>query len=73
MEYPTRDILEYIVALVAEFAKAHGLSDTQAFRYLSVHGAVDFVEQNYGVMHTLDFPAAVESVAKYCRRTGGKL
>lgn len=73
MEYPTRGLLEYIVALVAEFAKAHGLSDTLAFRDLGVHGAIDFVELNYGVMHTLDFPEAVESVAEYCRRTGGKL
>lgn len=32
-----------------------------------------FIEQHYGIMHTLDFNEAVESVALYCRKTGGLL
>ena len=34
---------------------------------------VAFVEQHYGIMHTLDFDEAVDSVAAYCRKNGGKL
>ena len=31
------------------------------------------MEQHYGIMHTLDFDEAVDSVAAYCRKNGGKL
>ena len=73
MEYNIRDIIEYIIALVNEFAKRFGLSEKQAYRYIRVHKGVAFIEQNYGIMHTLDFNEAVDSVVLYCRKAGGKL
>lgn len=73
MSYNLRDIFEYIIALVNEFAKRFGLSDKQAFNYIQNHEGVTFIEQNYGIIHTLDFKEAVESVANYCRRSGGML
>lgn len=73
MKYDIRDIFEYIIALVSEFAKKYGLSDRQAYNYIRVHKGVAFIEQNYGIMHTLAFDEAVDSVATYCRRSGGKL
>lgn len=73
MRYNTRDIIEYTIALVNEFAKKFGLSDKQAYRYIRIHKGVAFIEQNYGIIHTLDFNEAVESIALYCRRAGGKL
>ncbi len=73
MRYNTRDIIEYIIALVNEFARKFGLSDKQAYHYIRVHKGVAFIEQNYGIIHTLDFNEAVESIALYCRRAGGKL
>lgn len=73
MKYNIRDRFEYIIALVNEFAKRFGLSDKQAYNYIKRHKGVDFIEKNYGIIHTLDFNEAVESVAAYCRRSGGKL
>lgn len=73
MKYNVRDILEYIVVLVNEFAKRFNLTDTQAYRYIRNHKGVGFIEENYGIIHTLDFDEAVNSVALYCRRAGGKL
>ena len=73
MRYNIRDIIEYIIALVNEFAKRFGLTDIQAYRYIRMHKGVAFLEQNYGIIHTLDFSEAVDSVALYCRRNGGKL
>lgn len=70
MNYNIRDIIEYIIALVNEFAKRFGLSEKQAYRYIRVHKGVSFIEQNYGIIHTLDFNEAVESVALYCRKAG---
>lgn len=73
MSYSVRDIFEYIIALVNEFAKRFDLSDKQAFNYIHNHKGVAFIETNYGIIHTLDFREAVDSVATYCRQTGGEL
>lgn len=73
MKYNIRDIIEYIIALVNEFAKRFGLSEKQAYRYIRAHKGIAFIEQNYGIIHTLDFNEAVDSVALYCRKTGGEL
>ena len=63
MKYNIRDRFEYIIALVNEFAKRFGLSDKQAYNYIKFHKGVDFIEKNYGIIHTLDFNEAIESVA----------
>ncbi len=73
MKYESRDIMEYIIALVSEFAKKFDLSNRQAFNYIRNHQGISFIEQNYGIIHTLDFKEAVDSVAIYCRKTGGLL
>ena len=73
MKYNIRDIIEYIIALVNEFAKRFGLSEKQAYRYIRAHKGIAFIEQNYGIIHTLYFNEAVDSVALYCRKTGGEL
>ena len=73
MRYNVRDIIEYIIAIVDEFSKRFGLSEKQAYSYINAHKGIAFIEQHYGIMHTLDFNEAVESVALYCRKTGGLL
>lgn len=73
MRYNVRDIIEYVIALVDEFSKRFGLSEKQAYCYINAHKGIAFIEQHYGIMHTLDFNEAVESVALYCRKTGGLL
>ncbi len=73
MYYNIRDIFEYIIALVNEFATKFGLTDKQAYNYIRRHQGILFIEKNYGIIHTLDFKEAVDSVATYCRRYGGEL
>lgn len=73
MTYKVQDIIEYIVAVVSEFATRFNLTDRQAYRYLSFHKGISFMEENYGIIHTLDFDEAVDSVAMFCRRSGGEL
>lgn len=73
MKYNIRDILEYIIALVNEFAKKFSLTEKQAYRYIRMYKGVAFIEQNYGIIQTLDFNEAVDSIALYCRRNGGRL
>lgn len=69
----THDIVEYIVALVNEFANRHNLMERQAFRYMDFHGGITFIQDHYGIIHTLGFDEAVESVTLFCRRSGGNI
>lgn len=68
-----KDIIEYIVAIVSEFALKYNLTETRAYRYIDFHKGIAFLEENYDIIHTLSFDEAVDSVAMYCRQTGGKL
>ena len=71
--YKAKDILEYIIALVNEFAKRFCITDTQAYRYIKFHKGIGFIEENYKIIHTLDFSEAVDSVVLFCRKKGGSL
>ena len=73
MKYSKRDIIEYIIALVNEFARRYGLTEKQAYRYIRVHKGIAFIEDHYGIMHTLGFEDTVDGVVLYCRRSGGAL
>lgn len=72
-KYKVRDIIEYIVAVVNEFATRYSLTERQAYRYINFHDGISFIEENYGIIHTLSFNEAVESVALFCKNRGGKL
>lgn len=73
MKSNVRDIIEYIIAVINGFSKRYGLSEKQAYLYIRAHKGVGFIEENYNIIHTLDFNEAIESVALYCRRTGGTI
>ena len=73
MSKSTLDIIDYIVALITEFAKAHGITSQQAYKYLQEFKGLDFVEEFYDVEHTLSFDDAVEDLSFYCKRMGGTL
>lgn len=73
MKSRVRDILEFTIAIITEFASNFNLTERQAYRYINFHKGLDFIEENYGIMHTLDFNEAVESVAIFCRKRGGEL
>lgn len=73
MKNNMRDIFEYIIAFVDEFAKRFQLSEIQAYRYIRIHKGITFIIDNYSIMHTLAFSDAVDGVASFCRREGGAL
>ncbi len=68
-----KDKTEYIVAFVSEFAKKYNLSAKETFNYLDRFKAVDFLERQYSIAHTLSFSQMVSDVAVFCRKNGGRL
>ena len=72
---PTKEknIIEYLVVFVVEFAKHFGLTETQSFNYLDQYGAMLLLEQQYNYAHTQSFASIVDDVTQYCQRKGGHL
>lgn len=73
MDFKVKDKVEYIIAIISEFAVAHSLTTIQAYRYLERFQGLDFVDRFYGVNHTLSFEDVVEDLTAYCHRKGGAL
>lgn len=73
MDTKTKNRIEYIIAIVSDFAKVHSLSTMQAYRYLERFKGLDFIEKFYEVNHTLSFEDVVEDLTSYCHRKGGAL
>lgn len=71
--YSIKDMAEYIVALIAAFARHFSISEAEAYQYLHKYGAVKVAHDFYDVMHTQSFDDMVQSMAIYCRRKGGDL
>ena len=72
---PTKEknIIEYLVVFVVEFAKHFGLTEAQSFNYLDQYGAMLLLEQQYNYAHTQSFASIVDDVTQYCQRKGGHL
>lgn len=73
MDSDIKDKVEYIIALISEFAKAHSLTTNQAYRYLERYKAIDFIDKHYGIAHTQSFKDVVSDITIYCRRFGGAI
>lgn len=67
------DKIEYIVMIIAEFAKRYQLTTKQAYRYIARYKGIELCEEHYGIMHTLSMDDNLHSLAVYCRRNGGQL
>lgn len=71
--YKVKDVAEYIVVLIAAFARHFSISEAQAYKYLRQYGAISLTHEFYDVMHTQSFDDMVQSMAQYCRKNGGTL
>lgn len=67
------DKIEYLILLVAEFAIQCKVTEAQAYRYLSEHGALALCDKHYNIMHTLSVDDNVQTLRSYCQRKGGTL
>lgn len=67
------DKIDYLIALISEFAKAHQLSTQAAYLYLNKFSGLNFADEFYDVNHTLSFDNVVEDLTLYCKKNGGQL
>ena len=68
-----RNKIEYLVIFIGEFARHFNIGTHQAYQYLQTFKALDFLENQYDVAHTMGFNYMVDAMAEYCRKHGGNL
>jgi hypothetical protein len=73
MKVRIEDKIEYIIAVVNEFAARFSLNPQQAYKYLDRYKGIDFVDEFYNVEHTQSFDDVVDDLALLCRKNGGAL
>ena len=73
MGYSISGKLEWTVIFILEFSRRHGLNMKQSFNYLSQYKGIDFIDWNYGYVHTQSFASVIDYVSEYCVRHRGTL
>ncbi|MDR0949668.1 MAG: DUF3791 domain-containing protein [Lachnospiraceae bacterium] len=68
-----KNIINYFVMCVSEFAIKFKTEEKQAYNYLSQYGGIAFLTEHYEVEHTLSLDDAVEDMALVSRKNGGAL
>lgn len=68
-----RDIIEYLVIFINEFARHFHIGTKESYQYLRDYKALDFLESQYEVAHTMGFSYMIDAMAAYCRKNGGTL
>jgi hypothetical protein len=65
--------INYIVALIAEFAETHKLSNKDALNYVMQYKGMEYILKFYEVLHTLSFREVVNDITTICSRNGGNI
>lgn len=67
----SKEVIEYIVIAISEFAKRNFLSLKEASNYLLRFKGIDFLEKCYAAEHTLSITDWVDDITAICKRNGG--
>lgn len=65
--------LEFLICCISYFAEKHGLSGSQAYKYLKRFLGLNFLQQFYDIEHTFSIEDAVNDATNICKQNGGKL
>ena len=73
MEKKFVDKVNYMIAVISDFATTHSLTNAQSYRYLNRYKGLDFVDKHYETNHTLPLEDVIADLTTYCQRQGGAL
>lgn len=68
-----KNILDFLVALIFEFAARFDISQERAYNYIKEYKGLEFYFAHYNIMHTLSFDDNVDALARLCSNNGGAL
>lgn len=66
-----KEVIEYIVTAISEFAKRYLLTIKEASNYLLRFKGIEFLEQCYAAEHTLSVRDWIDDITAICKRNGG--
>lgn len=66
-----RNVLDYIVVCISEFACRYEIHMRDAYIYLNQYKGIEFLKEFYDVEHTLSFDDVLDDLAAICRKNGG--
>lgn len=66
-----KEVVEYVVTAISEFAKRNFLTLKEASNYLLRFKGIDFLEKCYPAEHTLSVNDWVDDITAICKRNGG--
>lgn len=73
MSKQEKNIINYIVICINEFAKQFGLTSKEAYIYLRDHKGIKFLKENYEAEHTLGLDDIIEDLKQVCANNGGDI
>lgn len=68
-----KNIIDYVMTAIIEFAKRYGLTIREASNYLNRFKGIDFLMEFYDVEHTLSFNDCVDDLTVVCQNNGGEI
>lgn len=68
---PDKNVIDYVMTAIIEFAKRHRLTIKEASNYLNRFKGIDFLTEFYDVEHTLSFTDCVDDLTVVCQNNGG--
>ena len=66
-----KNLLDYIVVCISEFANRNEMPMRDAYIYLKKYKGIEFLKEFYDVEHTLSFDETMEDLTAICKKNGG--
>ena len=73
MSKQERNLIDYIVSCINEFAKQCKISSKEAYIYLKNFKGIEFLKENYEAEHTVGLDDAIEDLKQVCTNNGGNI
>ena len=73
METVNKNLVNWAVVCVNEFARNWKLTPKTAFQYLLAFGGIRFLKEHYEAEHQLSLDDTVDDLGIICRNNGGSL
>jgi len=71
MPAKTRNMLDYMVVCVNDYADRHGLAYVDSFDYLHQNKGLEFLQECYEAEHTLSLDETLDDLEAVCKRNEG--
>ena len=73
MSKQEKNLINYIVICINEFAKQCKISSKEAYIYLKNFKGLEFLKENYEAEHTVGLDDAIEDLKQVCTNNGGNI